>query len=775
MDNESRIKEILNALITNGTNIIETHDVYIINSICLEYLNGNYSNLNTVNDILQISNILYNNTTDTVLPLEDGVYDLVVAKYDKETNGGAPVGAPPIKIKVKNSIIGSPEVITTNDTKLEVIGFVDADKMTYFKNIIANSFPNPLDFVVSNHEPIVNNQDKIQHNYPELVGTLYKCKFVLRDDAVNNGVAEDDPSVLMFDRDFMGLYYGIAEQICYQKGIPVELVAELKYDGISVEATVQGDTIISACSRGDTANDVATDLTPIFGGYKFHRAAHISKEYIFGIKFECIITKTNLRRLQEDHGITYKNARVAVIGLTGRLDAINFRDYLTLVPIKASGIYFNDTLMELTFLNENYSTGEYMRFAIMRGNYNQLLQQVKRFTDEAEYMREAMDFLYDGVVISFTDPDVRRQLGRVNDKDIWSIAIKFNASAKTAYFQGYTFTVGQDGRITPMAHFTPVEFMGTIHNQQTVHSFKRFNELELHVGDIILVTYVHDVICYITKPDNSYNRTRENQVPLAEFPTHCPFCGTELVYSDSGNSCFCPNIHCPERVLVRLTNTLKKLGIKDFGKALLSKLNIHSLTELLNMTFEKANAVLGEQTSLNLMDRIDQIKTTRWKDYRLFGAIGFTGISDVRWKTILEIIPYKSLITMDSEDLKVALNNIKGIGESMIQTIVNERPLFIEDLNTFMLLNVEPSYGAKPVGPGVRFSGVRNEALMDAFNEAGFDANGDKDVVKNTRILIVPYYGYNSNKVVKATKYNCLILTEADAWSGLQSGKLRPF
>ena len=93
------------------------------------------------------------------------------------------------------------------------------------------------------------------------------------------------------------------------------------------------------------------------------------------MKFECIITKSNLIRLERDHGITYKNPRVAVIGILGRLDAIKFRDYLTLVPIKSSGLPFYDIQMELDFLNEHYSSGVYMRYAILQGDYNGLLAQ----------------------------------------------------------------------------------------------------------------------------------------------------------------------------------------------------------------------------------------------------------------------------------------------------------------------------------------------------------------------------------------------------------------
>ena len=50
-----------------------------------------------VNDILHISNLIYNNTDRSILVLEDGVYDLLLEKY-KRYNPNFQVGAEPVTI-----------------------------------------------------------------------------------------------------------------------------------------------------------------------------------------------------------------------------------------------------------------------------------------------------------------------------------------------------------------------------------------------------------------------------------------------------------------------------------------------------------------------------------------------------------------------------------------------------------------------------------------------------------------------------------------------------
>src|SRR5699024_6986175 len=114
-----------------------------------------------------------------------------------------------------------------------------------------------------------------------------------------------------------------------------EMIAELKYDGISVEADVT-NKILSARSRGDANNDIAADLTPILGGYVFPNAPVIPDNEAFGMKFEAIITYADLDRMSKLRGKGYKNSRNGIIGLFGSSDAYDYRDLITLIPLATS-------------------------------------------------------------------------------------------------------------------------------------------------------------------------------------------------------------------------------------------------------------------------------------------------------------------------------------------------------------------------------------------------------------------------------------------------------
>lgn len=202
---ELRIHEILVNL-EAGKNILTSPDSVAINQICSEFLNGTmYSNdLETIREILVISNILYNNTDMDILPLEDGIYDLVVVKYNKLTGGKAPVGAPPtnnLKLNTKDLR----NIAENNSMGIDAMIAIPKDKQTYAANILFNKYPvREEDFIVDTSDHTVANKlvRDTTPSYPELIGTLDKCKFVSMYDAINSGVKEDDESVIAFDRDF---------------------------------------------------------------------------------------------------------------------------------------------------------------------------------------------------------------------------------------------------------------------------------------------------------------------------------------------------------------------------------------------------------------------------------------------------------------------------------------------------------------------------------------------------------------------------------------------
>lgn len=748
----NKIDSILNRL-RSGDISVAYECGPILNEFISSVLNKdcNDDEIVTMGKVLRICNILYNRTDIELLPVEDGVYDLLLEKY-KTYDPNFQVGS---------EVIDFDKTITNNEEKeiITPLRFYSDEEMNkirdgfFYKELyieprldIKDLYKDAIYFT----DTISRRTHNTQHEHPELVGTLDKCKFVLMEEAIKKGVV-DDSNVKVLERDFFANHIS--------KGIldpnrEISMVLELKYDGISVEADCT-DTVLSARTRGDTSIGVASDITPMLEGYSFNHGEKMKGQKPIGIKFEAIMTHGDLYRYNLNRNYNYKNCRTAIVGLMGSSDAKLYRDYITLIPLAIDRDDIPeiewDRQLEIEFLNKYFvSKCQPLRYSIIKGTYRDCLFLIQKFLEEAEVARNFLDFMYDGIVVSYLDEDLREALGRKNYINQYSMAVKFNPLKKQTIFRGYKYTVGQDGLITPMIYYDQVEFYGTIHHKSTGSSLQRFNELGLRIGDIVNVEYTNDVMPYVTKPECSHNDNNTN--PLCEFPTTCPDCGTKLVLSKTGKSAICPNLYCESRVIARMSNMLAKLNLKDFGRQRIIALNKCHLHEIIDLSRDDVYDILGEAMSAKFVETMNRLKTQPILDYEIVGALGFSNIATKKWKLIFQHMTLNQLYDLILEgNLRVKLSMIKGIGPMIIDTIEEEFQFFKEDIEyiLFKMTNICPSIDIVQ-GKSIRCSGFRNKELMEQLRSQGYDADDNGTVTKSTDILLVPYEDYSSSKTRKA-------------------------
>lgn len=788
----SLLKSILSKLLMKDLSIMTSENIKFINDIAIKLYQTDMikfapSDIEGLKNIILICNLLYNRTNMRVLPIEDGFYDLLLELYKKFDHN----------FQVGSYLVEFEEIDdgTVETKQKEIICPIE-----FFEPKQRNELQQSIyDEIIMKNKPVLNQKDmyispiefeaayiqkrlhNVEHNHPMLVGTLDKAKFVLNQDAINAGVY-NDPNVSILERDF---FMDHMNKGIYGPNRELEIVCELKYDGISVEADCNF-TLQSARSRGDTGMGAASDMTPILKDYIFKQANCMIGEEPLGVKFEAIMTKSDLYRFNVARNKNYANCRTAIVGLFGASDAYLYRDYITLIPLALDLDQFNqlhpntpitNRLQEIAFINKVFiSNGEPLRYCYFKGTPSELLYMIKLFTDEAKYARDYLNFMYDGIVVNILDNDIREDLGRKNFINKFSMAVKFDPLEKQTTFRGYTYEVGQHGDITPMIHYDPVEFNGTIHVKSTGSSLNRFRDLNLKPGEIINVTYVNDVMPYVSKLDCKQNRDNPN--PPVPFITHCPVCNSNLIESESGKSAYCPNRDCPARSIQRMTNMFAKMNIKGFGEATFKALNKSNLREICIMTKQELISILGEADGTNMYEVIQNLLTKPQKDYVIMGALGFTSIARKKWEDILKHVTlkeihdtYQNLLDTCEKGSNVfasflyyLASKIPNLGEITGATIVKEFPYFFADIK-FIVNNMtlENSFGRDNSGKiQVRFTGFRNSQLVEQLITAGYDA-GDGSITKNTNILLIPYSGFTSSKVAKAQKIpNIMIMTESE-------------
>ena len=230
----------------------------------------------------------------------------------------------------------------------------------------------------------------------------------------------------------------------------------------------------------------------------------------------------------------------------------------------------------------------------------------------------------------------------------------------------------------------------------------------------------------------------------------------------------CPNIGCMGRSIQRMVNMFAKLNIKGFSDAAFNALSefdhLYKLFQVdLNSNFYINR--LGNADGIAFVDALKHILNDTWQDSIIIGALGFTGIANKKWQSILSSITLRELNelflssnTPDEFRFKI-VGKVPNIGETTATTIANEWGFFEPDI--VMILNQVHISDTMNKGASlgeIRFTGFRNSQLAEQLNILGYDAS-DSSVTKKTDILLIPYDGFVSTKVSKAkTNLNTKII-----------------
>lgn len=714
--------------------------------------------------IIRICNILYNNTDLNITLLDDGVYDLLLEKY-REYNPNFQVGADIVHFKPTKGKINAIEFIDHIHPKNAIEFFNEEEERVkntaMYEDVLFPEYDIPKNseriFKPLEYAGDYSKFDSISHSNTSLVGTLDKCKYVFNEQAICAGVY-DALNVKILERDFFVEH--IKKGIIYPNQ-RLEVVTELKYDGTSVVVEIENGEVVLAYSRGDLANDKASNYTPIFKGYKFP-ALPKDLEGRLEVKCEAIMTFSALRKYNEVRETNYKNCRTAINGLFSSNDAPLYRDFITLVPLKVVGIGDVNRIDEIDFINRYLYSGEFLRACVMSGTYIEILHQVHQFVKEATTFRDYLNFMFDGIVVSYVNDDIINQLGRNNFINQYSVAVKFHSLRKQTIIRSVEWSIGKNGVFVPVAHYDPVEFFGTIHAKATLGSFEKFNSMDLYEGDIIEVEYTNDVMPSVFATNNPHNSN--DKIPTPDF---CPYCNTKLVASESGDTIRCDNFKCPERTIKRVTDMITKLDIDNFRESSVRSLGVKNLVEFLTLEESHIFKVLGKLNSYKLKREIDRLKTRELYDYQIIGSLGFSDIAIKTWKKILSNIDISTMLSLYNEDpnkLISILSSIHGIGAKTTSTIINEMDYLLVDLYYIESMKnvIKVSDSKDGINGVIVFSGFRNQDIEQVFHKLGYEVSYSS-VTKSTKYLIVPSEQYESSKTAKAEKYNIPILTIAQA------------
>lgn len=437
---------------------------------------------------------------------------------------------------------------------------------------------------------------------------------------------------------------------------------EYKLDGLTVNLTYDGGKLVQAATRGN--GEIGEAILP---QAMTIRTIPLTIPFTgrMEVQGEGIMRLSELKKYNETAAEPLKNARNAAAGALRNLDpqvtASRHLDAFFYQIGYIEGRSFETQQDMLAFMKENgLNISPFVRPA-------QTIGEALEAVHEIEQKRETLDFLIDGATIKITDMRTREVLGTTDKFPRWSIAFKFPAQETVTKLLKITWEVGRTGKLTPLAHLSPVDICGVTVKRATLNNYDDICRKRVRIGSEVWVRRSNDVIPEIM----GVVWDGEGEAPETDIqpPTVCPACGGELVkLREDGVHLFCLNrTSCRPQAIARMAHFASRQGmdIETFSTRtaglFYDELGVRSAADLYHLDREKLVALkgFGEKKAEKLFAELEKSK-----DCELDAFLFAIGIPNIGKKTAYDLMAHfgtlEALMGASEQEL-VDIEDVGGI------------------------------------------------------------------------------------------------------------------
>lgn len=278
----------------------------------------------------------------------------------------------------------------------------------------------------------------------------------------------------------------------------------------------------------------------------------------------------------------------------------------------------------------------------------------------------------DGAVVKINRFSDRKLLGNTSKVPRWAIAYKYPPEEKETKLLDIELSVGRTGRITPTAIFEPIRLCGTSVSRATLHNQDFINDLDIGIGDTILVYKSGEII---PKVKEVLHDKRPAGVKTFVIPDKCPVCGAPTYREENTADIKCSSATCPAQLERHIINFVGRdaMDIKGFGTVYIEELihqdylhdiaDIYELYEYRDELIEKG--ILGKEKNTDKL--LGVIEASKENDaYRLLTGLGIPGIGKAAAKSLLDYFGSIDAVAKAEPEKLVEVNDIGEISAKAI-------------------------------------------------------------------------------------------------------------
>jgi DNA ligase (NAD+) len=469
---------------------------------------------------------------------------------------------------------------------------------------------------------------------------------------------------------------------------PFRYVCELKFDGVSLSLRYEKGMLVLGATRGDgVQGDNITSNVKTIRSVPLRLRTEDKRFLDSEIRGEVVMFRSDFKKMNDEREHagekTFINPRNSASGTLKMQDP----KIVATRPLKFYAYAFRSERGELSSHYENILQLKKLGFQIDDHTKRyETIDEVVKHWKKWESERETLPFDIDGVVVKVDSLRQQELLGAIAKSPRWAIACKFASRKAETILKGITLQVGRVGTITPVAELEPVFVGGTTVSRASLYNEDYIQELDIRVGDRVVVEKGGDVIPKVTsvKPE----RRAKNSKPF-KFPKKCPECGTMIIRPEKEAHYFCENDECPAQVRGRIEHWAARgaMDIEGLGEAVVDQLVTHNLVrnvadlyQLHKYTDElKEWEGWGEKSVQNLLEGIEASKNKPYQ--KVLFALGIRHVgSGVVSLLCDEFTSIDELQSASRETLESVHEIGPRIAESIVRYFKSSRHLRMIDL-----------------------------------------------------------------------------------------------
>jgi DNA ligase (NAD+) len=215
----------------------------------------------------------------------------------------------------------------------------------------------------------------------------------------------------------------------------------------------------------------------------------------------------------------------------------------------------------------------------------------------------------------------------------------------------------------------PVQLAGTTVQRATLHNSDRIAELDIRIGDTVIVRKAGEIIPEVVRV---LPELRPEGTQPFQMPSHCPVCGEPVVRPVDEAVTRCINTSCPAILKGALTHWAGRdaLDINGMGEKIVQQLVnreiVHSVADLYDLSVEQLASLdrMGKKSAENLVNAIAHSKTQPWP--RVLYGLGIRHVGSVNAQTLAQQFPTVEKLAQASA---AQIEGVYGIGPEIAQSV----------------------------------------------------------------------------------------------------------